>query len=97
MSQRVSIPVRQHDGHKWGWLSGTGQYYHEIVGYDFKKVDDQYTFLGGHRVRLYKVKGNVHFKVPTGAVFDIAAVAPAAPTHGRRHHKLALTTKGRGF
>lgn len=87
MSERITIPVREYGGAKWGWLSAICDD-HEIVGYDFRKVNDNYPFVGGHRVRLYKVKGNVHFKIPTGAVFDISTVPPAAPRRtGRRHHK----------
>jgi hypothetical protein len=89
MSERVVVPVRVHKNQKWGWLSGICPD-HEIIGYDFKLVNPQYSFLGDHRVRLYKVKGNVHFKVPIGASFDISAVPAATPwqqQHGRRHHK----------
>ena len=87
MSERVIIPVRQYGSQKWGWLSSLCDD-HEIVGYDFRKVDENYSFAGGHRVRLYKVKGNVHFKVPTGATFDISAVPAAAPRRvSQRHHK----------
>jgi hypothetical protein len=89
MSERVSIPIRLHKNQKWGWLSAICPD-HEIVGYDFKLVDAQYSFLGDHRVRLYKVKGNVHFKIPTGARFDISAVPAAAPQQrppARRHHR----------
>lgn len=88
MSQRVSIPVREHDRQKWGWLSALCDD-HEVVGYDFRKISDQYSFIGGHRVRLFKIKGNVHFKIPTGVAFDISAVPPAAPRRQdlRRHQK----------
>jgi hypothetical protein len=87
MNERVIIPVREYGGQKWGWLSSICPD-HEIVGYDFRRVVENYSFLGGHRVRLYKVKGNVHFKIPTGAIFNISAVPAAAPQRGgRRHHK----------
>jgi hypothetical protein len=87
MSEHVRIPVREYGREKWGWLSALCPD-HEIVGYDFKMVDQNYSFVGGHRVRLYKIKGNVHFKIPSGIEFDISAVAPAAPRRqDRRHHK----------
>ena len=87
MSEQVSVPVRGYGSQKWGWLSALCPD-HEVVGYDFRKIEDNYSFIGGHRVRLYKIKGNVHFKIPTGAIFNISSVPPAViRPNTRRHHR----------
>jgi hypothetical protein len=92
MTQIIPIPIREHDGHKWGALALL-QNNHEIVGYTFNRTNENYSFIGGHRVRLYKVSGNVHFKIPK-AVFDITAVKVNAPVpasaprrQDKRHNK----------
>ena len=51
---------------------------HEIVGEKVWEADSNYKFAGQHRVRLYKFKKNVCFKVQAGVQLDIAAVTPAA-------------------
>jgi len=88
MMERVQIPVREYKGEKWGSLAFI-QPNHEIVGYDFRCIEQYYSFCGQHRVRLYKVSGNVHFRIPSGAEFNISDVAIAAPARRQeqRHNK----------
>lgn len=89
MTQSLIIPVKEVRGDKWGCLDRLCDD-HEIVGYDFKLKNDQYSFAGGHRVRLYKVKGNVHFRVPIGVTFDISSV-PVQPSHQGKSKKKRKT------
>ncbi len=83
---RISVPVKTVNGEQWADL-GALAIAHDIVGEKVDKKDDSFSFAGGHRVRLYKFKKNVHFKVPTGTTLDITAVsAPNAPAPRRAGH-----------
>lgn len=88
MVDHVRVPVRVFGNTKWAALSFV-QPDHEICGYDFRLVNEHFPFIGGHRVRLYKVKGNVHWRIPVGAEIDISSIPAAATPAGpkRRHHK----------
>jgi hypothetical protein len=77
MAETISIPIKVVNGVKWGDLSALGLA-HEVCGETFKSKPDL-SFAGGHRVRLYYVKKNVHWRVSTGIEVDIAAVEPATP------------------
>jgi hypothetical protein len=55
-------------------------------------VENKYSFAGGHRVRLYRFKDNVHWRIPAGVELDISRVDPttgngAAQPPRRRHDK----------
>lgn len=83
-SERVSVPVKIVNGAKWGQLSALADS-HEICAEKVIRVDEQYSFAGGHRVRLLRLRKNVHWKIPDGVVVDIKDVAPAAAPPARRH------------
>lgn len=65
MGLAVPVPVRTIHGENWGHLGHFADV-HEIIGYDFRLKKQNFTVRGNHRVRLYKVKGNVHWKIPPG-------------------------------
>lgn len=77
---RVSLPVKKHDKADWAEISSLGPtltYY--VVGEKVDCADQNYSFIGGHRLRKYKFKKSVHFTVPVGTQLDISAVAPQTP------------------
>jgi len=77
MADRISIPVKTVGTERWGQLSMLGDH-HLICAETVKLKDENYSFAGQHRVRLYSFKKNVHWKVPAGVPLDVTAVAPAA-------------------
>lgn len=76
MSDTLPVPLRTHGKERWGALDGWGNHVVEVVAERFELKNDSYTFLGGHRVRLYKLYNNMHFKAPP-ATLDIRNVQPA--------------------
>jgi len=71
-----TIPTIRHDGYDWGQLNYFGP--QQIIAGEKSSIKEQnYTFLGGHRVRLYAIKNNVHWRIPSGISLDVTAVAPA--------------------
>lgn len=83
MKERVRVPVRQVGKDKWGHLSAVYSGSHYICGEEAKKVNHNYSFVGQHRVRLYRFKKNVHWKLPSGVELEISSVPAANPP--RRH------------
>jgi hypothetical protein len=79
--KHIQVPIKVLGGERWGQLSYFGDT-HLICGETVKQKDEKYSFAGGHRVRLYSFKKNVHWKIPEGISLDIAAV-PAAPAPRR--------------
>lgn len=79
---RVLIPVKKVNGENWGDL-GAFAISHDIVGEKVHLANENFSFAGGHRVRLYRFKKNVHFKIPQGTQLDIAAVIPASAPRRR--------------
>jgi hypothetical protein len=78
MTDSVRVPVRMHNNERWGALSFLeGGKTIEVIAERFEPKNDSFSFIGGHRVRLYKLKSSVHFKVPTGVTLDISGVPPA--------------------
>lgn len=75
MRKHISVPIKIVDGEQWGELRALGLS-HDICGERVDKRKDL-SFAGGHRVRLYTFKKNVHWKIPTGVELDITEV-PAA-------------------
>jgi hypothetical protein len=75
-SRRISFPTQIVQKQEWANLCAYGNK-HEICAEDFKLKDSQYSFADGHRVRLYVVKNNVHWKIPEGIPLDISNVSPA--------------------
>lgn len=78
MKDGIRVPIKVVGGDQWGDLNSLGLA-HEICGEVVTLRDQNYSFAGGHRVRLYKFKKNVHWKIPRGTVLDISGVVPAAP------------------
>ena len=76
MPERIYIPVKTVNNEKWARLNLFGNT-HLICGEKFKLKKDNFTFAGGHRVQLFTVKNNVHWKIPSGIQLDIQEVAPA--------------------
>jgi hypothetical protein len=69
----ISMPLVEHDGHRWAAIA----YYgidHEITGETCKCLKEKYSFKGGHRVRIYKIKKQVYWKVPSSIDLDITDV-----------------------
>ena len=78
MADSVRVPLKTVGTERWGQLSAFGDH-HLICGEEVRLKDQSHSFAGGHRVRVYSFKKNVHWKIPAGAPIDIAAVAPANP------------------
>ena len=78
MPDYVRVPIKKVNSEKWGQLSLFGLN-HQICGEKFALKDNSYTFAGQHRVRLYSVRKNVHWKIPEGTQLDIEGVVPATP------------------
>ena len=77
MARQVLVPIKVVNKAEWGDLSVLGLA-HEIVGETVKEKNPKFSFAGGHRVRLYYFKKNVHWRI-SGAEFDIAEIAPVRP------------------
>lgn len=75
-SRTLSFPVKVVNKEEWLDLTAHGLA-HEFCG---ERVDQKpsLSFAGGHRVRHYSFKKNVHWKVPKGQDIDISEVEPAA-------------------
>ena len=86
MRTTLSVPLKKHGSDLWGDLCSFGHHTIEVVAEKFNRKNENYSFVGGHRVRLYKATKNVHFKVPQGVDIDISAVAsgPAPPARRQR-------------
>ena len=84
MADRVSVPVKTVGNERWGQLSLLGDH-HLICAEAVKLKDENFSFAGGHRVRLYSFKKNVHWKIPEGVRLDIAGVTPAAAPRRETH------------
>lgn len=70
----LHIPVKEVNGERWGDLSSYALT-HQFCGERVDKKDD-ISFTGGHRVRLYSFKKNVHWKIPLGQELNISDVLP---------------------
>jgi hypothetical protein len=81
----VQVPVKTVSGEEWAELNAFGAD-HVICGEKCSIKDQNYSFAGGHRVRLYSIKKNVHWKLPAGAgtFLDVTAVPPAGPPPRRQ-------------
>jgi hypothetical protein len=77
MADSVRVPVRIVAGERWGHLSLLAET-HLICGEAVNQKNDRLSFAGGHRVKLYSFKKNVHWKIPEDIPLDITNVAPAA-------------------
>jgi len=75
-SKCVHLPIVEYGGYDWGALAFLGKD-HEITCETFQKVEEKYSFKDGHRVRIYRLKKNVYWRLPSSALqMDITDVAP---------------------
>lgn len=79
---QITLRLTRHDKRDWAHLNYFG-HTHLICGESIKEKNAQYSFVGGHRVRLWQVKNNVHWVVPSdderdGDEIDISDVKPQA-------------------
>lgn len=70
----IRVPLKEVNGEYWGELQRISDGQHFICGEKVKLVKENYSFAGGHRVRLYSFRKNVHWKIPIGVELDIADV-----------------------
>ena len=84
MKRNLSFPVKKVGKDEWLDLSAHGLT-HEFCGEKIHQKTD-YSFGGGHRVRHYSFRKNVHWLLPAGLTIDIQDLEPenAAPA-ARRH------------
>lgn len=77
MRRRVFVSVKMVNGERWGDLSAIAPT-HDICGERVDCIDSKFTFAGQHRVRLYRFRKNVHWRLPQEAIeLDISAVPVA--------------------
>ena len=77
-SKVLSFPVKKLGSDDWFDLTAHGLA-HEFVG-EIVKARGNLSFAGGHRVRLYFFKKNVHWRPSTGGLeLDIEDVKPSGP------------------
>jgi hypothetical protein len=78
--KHIQVPIKVVAGERWGQLNYFGDA-HLICGEVVKQKNENFSFAGGHRVRLFSFKKNVHWRIPEDfpMELDIASVAPAVP------------------
>ena len=64
MNNIISIPIKYVNKARWSKLGFFGGNRHEICAESMKVKKGKYSFAGEHRVCLYTVKDNVHWKIP---------------------------------
>ena len=79
----VYVPVKEVNGEKWGRLSIFGIAHLVVAEEKPKEVSEMFPFAGGHRVRAWKFKKNVHWR-PLGIELEISEVSPAEPARRRQ-------------
>jgi len=73
-AEYFQIPVRLFNGERWAHLSALGER-HDFVAERFDPKDKNLSFIGGHRVRLYCARKNVHWRIPPAIkIVDISQV-----------------------
>jgi hypothetical protein len=78
MTGRVTVPIRMINGVRWGNLAALS-FSHDVCAESVSTVNEKYSFAGGHRVRLLRLKKNVHWRIPEGVDLNISDVPPAVP------------------
>lgn len=77
MTKYVQVPIVEHDGKKWGALAHLALDHEITCESTIKCINEKYSFRGGHRVRVYKFKKQVYWKLPSQAIeIDISDVPP---------------------
>lgn len=84
MTEHVKVPVKMINGAKWGELSAFGASIKHVICGEKTGQDKDMALQGGHRVRQFWVKKNVHWLIPTGTALDIAGVQGAEPPRRKR-------------
>jgi hypothetical protein len=74
----IRVPVKKVNRERWGQLTVFGDR-HEFCGNDIHLRNENFSFAGGHRVRLYVARGNVHWRIPEGVSLDITQVQAENP------------------
>ena len=82
----LRVPIRIVDKVKWGALAflvhGATEAV-DVIGEKADLIDNNFSFAGGHRVRKYRFKKNVHFSISTGMTLNIEQVPPAGTPQRR--------------
>jgi hypothetical protein len=87
MARTVSFPIVQVNNVSWAKLSVYAPSNTHIVCAENFKQQKDISFAGGHRVRVYGLKNNIHWRVPEGIDLDISNVGvPAAPRRRQGQH-----------
>ncbi len=87
---KIVFPLREYKGRHWCSLDFMGIKKLEIVSFDSRVTDNQYSFIGGHRHRYTVVRNSIHLLFPEdkGETVDISglqpATAPALPVRRQR-------------
>jgi hypothetical protein len=76
MADRISLPVKTINSERWAEMNVHGKD-HVFCAEAVRITDQNYSFAGGHRVRLVSLKKNVHWKIPANIQLDISAIAPS--------------------
>ena len=84
MADKISVPIKVVNRIRWGALNHFGRI-HEFVSEELKLIDQNYTFADGHRVRRYRVKKNVHWKIPEEVDISAVPAAEAPRRQGKRN------------
>lgn len=85
-SRTLTFPVKKVGGTEWLDLTAHGLSHEFCTEKVFQKPD--YSFGGGHRVRHFQFRKNVHWLFPSaGTNLDIEAVAPETKSPPRRQGK----------
>lgn len=83
MRDKVSVPIRKVGSTQWGDLSAFAST-HEFVGEKVEKINDNFSFAGQHRVRLYRFRKTVHWLIPHSVRLDISDVELPTTKPARR-------------
>jgi hypothetical protein len=84
MAGRIFVPIKMVNGERWGDLAALSLS-HEVCAESYFLVNQKYSFIGGHRVRLLRLRKNVHWRIPEGVELNISEVAPANPPRRRKN------------
>jgi hypothetical protein len=70
MRPTITLSIKVINNEKWADLTVHGES-HLICGEKWEQRSDM-SFAGQHRVRLFRFKKNVHWKIPDGTDLDIS-------------------------
>jgi hypothetical protein len=85
MVDHIPVPIKTVGKDRWGQLCLIADTF-LICGESVDLRDQKFSFAGNHRLRLYRFRKSVNFKIPDGIALDIAEVLPAsAPRRTQRN------------